>query len=78
MTEPCGCDSLNGLGWRYLLAYLTFCSQYPFPLALTSKCFYIRNNFFFQWPSIWVHLAHEGSCIPVQFCNVTSCLCWTI
>jgi hypothetical protein len=31
--------------------------------------------FFLQWPSIWVHLAHEESCIPVQFCNVTSCLC---
>jgi hypothetical protein len=25
--------------------------------------------FFFQWPSIWGHLAHEESCIPVQFIN---------
>jgi hypothetical protein len=25
--------------------------------------------FFFQWPSIWGHLAPEESCIPVQFIN---------
>jgi hypothetical protein len=25
--------------------------------------------FLFHWPSIWGHLAHEESCIPVQFIN---------
>jgi hypothetical protein len=46
------------------------------PLNFNSNALHSILLFFFQWPSIWGHLTHEESCIPIQFCNVTSCLCW--
>jgi hypothetical protein len=35
----------------------------------------LRYFFFFQWPSIWGHLAHEEPCIPVQFVLVHAIMC---
>jgi hypothetical protein len=42
-------------------------------MAEASECMIWKLLFFYQWPSIWGHLAHDESCSPVQFCNVTSC-----
>jgi hypothetical protein len=48
----------------HVSTYILYHHNTTYQLFTLVKC---HDIFFFQWPSIWGHLAHEESCIPVQF-----------